>query len=200
MTTDHLTWPIIGGCRMRCWSSLYSLYGFSLWLSGAADHFGNQEDLTPAELTEAIITVTASLDTDSMRLAPTEKLLRTVGRSIGLKAEWYRAAKMIRAHLAGEAVAIKKDADAVKGSRHQRAAAKATRADALTSAIQEMLEADPAMTERKVWLALRKIPEFKVTEDTITYIPRTGATSISVKTKALKDRIHKARRKVAPTG
>jgi hypothetical protein len=173
---------------------------FSLWLSGAADHFGNQGNLTPAELTDAIIAMTTSLDTDSMRSAPTEKLLRAIGRSIGVQAEWYRAAKMIRAHLAGEAAAIKKDTDAAKGSCHQRAAAKAPRADALTSAIQQMLEADNTMKERDVRRALRKLPEFMVTEDYITYIPRSGATTISVESGALKDRISKARRKVALTG
>jgi hypothetical protein len=167
---------------------------FSLWVPGAAKLLDKTHGPTTEELTNGIIALPASADTDSIRSAAPAMVLRAVCRAVDLNAEWHRAAKLIREHIEGYARIIRTAREAATGSRRQQAAAKAPRADKLTSAISKMLETDPAMKEREVRRALRRLPEFNVTEDKITYIPRPGAATISVKKDALKDRIYKARR------
>jgi hypothetical protein len=192
--SDYLDWP----------DEMLVKIVFSLWVPKAHKYF-ESDDLSPSERTEAIIALTASAETDNIQSAATEKMLRAVGRAVGMNAEWHRAAKLIRGYLYGEASNIKAAREAATESRRQQAAAKADRPNVLTPILAEIVKGSPGIKTGECWRVLRnqyagKLPIDRVTNTELWYFPEPGSPAISISKATIDDRLRRIRDKTALAG
>lgn len=179
----------------------YELGGLLLgwFIAVQADDLGipfERIDQIPESFAERVRQFVLTIETDTAKNAAVEKALHKAASG-----DFESAGKFLREHMTNGAMHLVALDEAVTGKRRQRANAKKSRSDELQILIETIMATLPSIKPVGLLDELRKqegggIIE-EITDDDIFFINKDGHGGESAKVSGLKDRMSRARKKIA---